>query len=283
MVTPVAHLPAAIFKTASLKGMDKPVFTLAGQGQQQGKGQDFSRPQFGRWSGPTANGEFQQTALLPASGGNAQVETVSSVSRLDLHKESRRRRTVSVYGSSRTKPGDGYYEHARRVGEALAAAGLNVVTGGGPGSMRALATGAFRFPVNVMGMAMTFIGEEHSHDVHTEMRHFNNFFDRLDNFESEAALTAAVPGGIGSLMELTNIATKLDTGNCPYSMQKQIVLFDKGGMFRDFKKHLADNFVQRGFMSKNVLDMIHVVDEDEIEKGVVLLKKNRQFTLPAYA
>ncbi len=210
------------------------------------------------------------------------LDQLSGTDRLVLNtlKDTLRRNTVSVYGSARTKPGDGYYEHAQKVGEAMAKAGLNVVTGGGPGAMRAIAEGAFRFPVNVLGMAMSFIGEEHSRDVHKVMRHFNNFFDRLDNFESEAALTACVPGGIGSLMELTNIATKLDTGNTPYPLQKLMVLFDRNHMFRDLKQHLQDNFVKKGFMSQRVLDMMVVVGENEIEKGVALLKANKEFTKP---
>ncbi len=208
------------------------------------------------------------------------LDQLSGTDRVTLNalKENLRKNTVSVYGSARTKPGDGYYEHAQKVGEAMAKAGLSVVTGGGPGAMRAVAEGAFRFPVNVLGMAMSFIGEEHSQDVHKVMRHFNNFFDRLDNFESEAALTACVPGGIGSLMELTNIATKLDTGNTPYPLQKQMILFDRNNMFRDLKQHLQENFVKKGFMSQRVLDMMVVVNENEIDKGVALLKANKEFT-----
>jgi predicted Rossmann-fold nucleotide-binding protein len=135
--------------------------------------------------------------------------------------------------------------------------------------------------VKSLGLAMSFIGEEPSADVHKDMRHFNCFFDRMNTFEAEAALTASVPGGIGTLMELTNIATKLDTQNTPFPMQRQIVLFDKDGVFKDFIKHLDENFIQRGLMGKKILDIFKVVDEHHIEDGVALLKANQSFTAAA--
>lgn len=197
---------------------------------------------------------------------------------VDHIREMRRKNSVSVYGSARTRPGDGYYEHAQKVAQAMGKAGFDVVTGGGPGAMRAVAEGASEYGVKSTGLAMNFIGEEPSADVHKKMRRFNDFFKRMDAFEEEAALSASVPGGIGTLMELTSIATKIDTNNTPWSMQRQIVLFDKNNVFRDFVAHLQDNFVNKGFMSQKTLNIFKIFDEDHIDDGVRLLKNSRGFT-----
>ncbi|MBY0403935.1 MAG: LOG family protein, partial [Cyanobacteria bacterium] len=204
--------------------------------------------------------------------------TLAPVAPLSKTKQKKRLHTVSVYGSARTKPGDGYYEHAQKVAKALGKAGISVITGGGPGSMRAVAEGVLKLPVRSLGLAMSFIGEKTSEDVHKRMMHFDNFFNRMSTFEKEGALTASVPGGIGTLMELTNIATKLSTGNTPWSLQKQIVLFDKNDVFKDFVNHLQKNFVDKGLMSQSAVNFFKVFDEDHIDEGVALLKSYQSFT-----
>lgn len=194
-------------------------------------------------------------------------------------QELKRLKRVSVYGSAQTKPGDGFYEHAQTVGKALGRAGFDVVTGGGPGSMRAIAEGASGEGASTTGLAMAFIGEEHSKDVHAVMRHFDNFFSRMRAFEQEAAKTASVPGGIGTMMELTSIATKLDTKKVDDLMDDSIVLFDYKNVFKNWKTTLQNNFVKYGLMSQRAVDRFKIFDEHHIEDGIAFLKTNKNFTL----
>ncbi len=184
---------------------------------------------------------------------------------------------VAVYASSRTQPGDGFYEHAQKVGQALADAGMGVGTGGGGGSMKAVAEGAVSRGGHTLGFAMPFIGESPSPEVHREMYMYDNFSDRLDNgFERRTAMTAAVPGGIGTLMELTKKMTELHTDKSPYTCQKQIVLFDKNGIYRNFIRYMRENLVANGMMDPKVLDMVKVVDN--VDEGVRYLKNNPHCT-----
>ncbi len=185
---------------------------------------------------------------------------------------------VAVYASHATQPGDGFFEHAQQVGAALGEARLGVVTGGGDGSMRAAAQGALSRGGHTIGMAMDFIGETGSPDVHREFYKFSNFNDRLKGFDERSALTAAVPGGIGTLMEITKKLTELSTHKTDQPAQKQIVLFDKNNIYRNFKRFLQDNLVANGLMSPEALDMLKVVDENHIGEGVGLLRGNGQFT-----
>jgi len=159
----------------------------------------------------------------------------------------------------------------------LARSGFNVATGGGNGSMRAVAEGACAMGGHTIGMSMDLPNEKPSTDVHRECYHFDTFSDRLDKgFEERTAMTAAVPGGIGTLMELTKKATELETGKCVKPSQNQIVLFDKGGIFQEWKNFLANSLVSRGLMSRHTLDLFKVVNN--IDEGVRLLQQNRQYS-----
>jgi uncharacterized protein (TIGR00730 family) len=193
---------------------------------------------------------------------------------LNSFQELKRMFSVSVYGSASTRPGDGFFEHAEKVGQALGNAGFHVVTGGGPASMRQVAAGALAQQSPTTGLAMDFIGEEPSADVHSQMLYFTDFFKRMSTFESTAAKTAAVPGGIGTLMELTSILTKLVTGHVSDTMHDAVVLFDYKDVFKNWKQNLADNFVKHGLMSADVLDRMVIFDEHHIEEGVRFLKNH---------
>lgn len=218
------------------------------------------------------------TSMLPT----AATQWANSQNAVNLWHQQRypnRYQNVAVYGSHATRPGDGYYEHAQRVGAALATSNMGVVTGGGGGSMRAAAEGAVSRGGHTIGMAMSFVGEQPSTDVHREMYHFSNFSDRLDKgFERRSALTAAVPGGIGTLMEITKKVTELSTDKTVLPAQKQVVLFDRNNIFRNFKQYLQDNMVANGLMSQESLDMLKIVDETQIESGIRQLQANGQFT-----
>ena len=194
------------------------------------------------------------------------------------HRYADRNRNVAVYASHATRPGDGFYEHAQQVGAAIADAGMGVVTGGGCGSMRATAEGASSHGGHTVGMAMDFIGEAPSDDVHREFYKFKNFEERLDGFEKRSALTASVPGGMGTMMEITKKLTELSTDKTKLSSQKQMVLFDRNNIFANFKQYLQDNLVANGLMKQSQLDMIKVVDENHVQDGVTMLQSGNRFT-----
>ncbi|MBY0405780.1 MAG: hypothetical protein K2X66_17890, partial [Cyanobacteria bacterium] len=113
---------------------------------------------------------------------------------------------IIVYGSSRTQEGTPEYLYDVAVGKALGSIEKNgkkmhVVTGGGPGAMRAVAEGATNVGAHAVGSAMNFIGETPSTDVHPEFVVHPNFAERIDapgGYEHRGAYTAAVPGGPGT-------------------------------------------------------------------------------------
>lgn len=182
-----------------------------------------------------------------------------------------RENNVAVYAAHASNPGDGFYEHAQSVGRAIASADMGVVTGGGPGGMRAVAEGAGSVGGHAAGMCMDFPGETPSLDVHPEAYHFDNFSDRIDKgFNRRAAFHAAVPGGIGTLHEVFKAVDE----------NQPVVMFDKDHVFANLKQYIQDNMVRRGFVRQSQLDQMIVVDEDHIQDGVDILKQEKNLQAP---
>jgi predicted Rossmann-fold nucleotide-binding protein len=146
---------------------------------------------------------------------------------------------VIIYGSAQILPGTPEYDFAKQVGAAIGKQQIDqkqlyVVTGGGPGAMRAAAEGAQSVGAHTVGAAMAFIGEIPSHEVHPEFVIHPDFSSRIDGeggYEQRAAYTAVVPGGIGTEQELIKKAVELLYDKTPYPSQKQIVLFDYDNFF----------------------------------------------------
>ncbi len=184
-----------------------------------------------------------------------------------------REKTVAVYGGASIPEGSKLYGYCEKVGKALAEAGLGVLTGGGPGAMKAVAQSAQKHGGYTIGAAMPFIGETPYPGNH-EYYEFDTFSDRIDiGYETKAALTAAVPGGMGTYQEITKKAVELYLDKTLYPSQKQIVLFEYQDFWKKFIQHLKDGPVAYGMMNPRFLDLFKVVDD--INAGVALLLKSK--------
>lgn len=118
---------------------------------------------------------------------------------------------VSVFGSARTKPGDAYYEKAREIGAALARAGYAVVTGGGPGQMEAANKGAHEAGGYSVGLGIELPHEQGLND-HLDLGiHFRYFFVRKTMFVKYTQAFVCTPGGFGTLDELFEAVTLVQT------------------------------------------------------------------------
>jgi len=120
---------------------------------------------------------------------------------------------VSVYGSARTKPGSKYYEMAVEIGQKLAAAGLGVITGGGPGIMEAGNKGASKEKGASVGLNIDLPFEQSSNPYidHDKNIDFRFFFVRKVMFMKYAQGFIVLPGGFGTLDELFEALTLVQT------------------------------------------------------------------------
>ena len=120
---------------------------------------------------------------------------------------------ISVFGSARTKPGTKYYEMAVEIGQKLAAAGLGVITGGGPGIMEAGNKGASKEKGASVGLNIDLPFEQSSNPYidHDKNIDFRFFFVRKVMFMKYAQGFIVLPGGFGTLDELFEALTLVQT------------------------------------------------------------------------
>lgn len=156
---------------------------------------------------------------------------------------------VIVYCSHKGQPGEPEYEFAREMGQLIgktqrSGKPLFVVTGGGPGLMRAVAEGATQVDSHAVGVGMEFIGETPSTDVHPEFHFTPNFSVRIDGYggyEQRGADTVIFPGGFGTEEELLKKANELYFNKTLFPSRKRMILVDYNNYFtqpRGFLDHM---------------------------------------------
>jgi len=122
---------------------------------------------------------------------------------------------VSVFGSARLTPSSPYYALAETIGQRLAQAGMAVIAGGGPGLMEAVNKGAFQAGGRSIGLNIRLPHETHDNPWQTHSLHFNYFYSRKATFFMHSAAYVALPGGFGTLDELLEVLTLIQTGKIP--------------------------------------------------------------------
>jgi uncharacterized protein (TIGR00730 family) len=121
---------------------------------------------------------------------------------------------VSVFGSARTKPGDPYYQMAEDVGRLLVQHQYGVITGGGPGIMEAANKGAHEGGGVSVGLNIVIPHEQESNPFvdRDKLINFDFFFVRKVMFVKYAQGFIVLPGGFGTMDELFEALTLIQTG-----------------------------------------------------------------------
>jgi uncharacterized protein (TIGR00730 family) len=125
---------------------------------------------------------------------------------------------ITIFGSARFKPEDPYTKMAYELSSKLARAGYNIVTGGGPGIMLAANRGAFENGGMSYGCSMTLPYEEDANPFIKRNKNFKYFFTRKLMLTKYAKAFIILPGGLGTLDEMFEIATLIKSGRieqCP--------------------------------------------------------------------
>ena len=168
-------------------------------------------------------------------------------------------RLVSVFGSARLKKNSPEYKEAKKLGELLVKAGYGVITGGGPGIMEAASRGAFEAKGTSIGLNIELPMEQNPNKYQTQSLFFRYFFVRKVCFLKYSTAIVVYPGGFGTLDELSEVLTMVQTGKIN---MVPIIFVDKkfwGGMIDWFKNSL----VAEGMIDKADLELFHLVDTAE--------------------
>lgn len=172
---------------------------------------------------------------------------------------------VSIYGSARVVPGDELYRHTREIAYRLGQMGFSIITGGGPGVMEAANRGAREAGVKSIGLNIQLPQEQMPNTYTTKSITFNHFFVRKVMLVKYACVFIIMPGGLGTLDELTELLTLIQTHKIkPFP----VVMFDSV-YWRGFLDWLRDSALSRGFISERDFDLLRICDRvDEVIEAV---------------
>ena len=119
---------------------------------------------------------------------------------------------VSIFGSARTPRAHGYYKLTEEIARRLSDAGFSVISGGGPGIMEAASKGAFFGKSPSVGLNIQLPHEQKPNEYQDLSLSFNHFFSRKVMFVKHAVAYVVMPGGFGTLDELSEALTLIQTG-----------------------------------------------------------------------
>jgi len=165
-------------------------------------------------------------------------------------------RGVSIFGSARTPPDDPFYALAREVGRRLGERGFAVITGGGPGVMEAANRGAKDAGARSIGLRIELPFEQGANPYVDTLINFRYFFVRKTMFIKYSVAFVIFPGGFGTLDELFEALTLIQTGKI---YKFPVILFGRyywAGLLR----WLQARVLSEGKISDGDLDLMLVTD-----------------------
>jgi uncharacterized protein (TIGR00730 family) len=182
--------------------------------------------------------------------------------------------SVSIFGSARIPAGHPYYALTEEVARKLADSGFSVVSGGGPGLMEAANKGAFYGKSPSVGLNIVLPHEQSTNPYQDVSLSFQHFFARKVMFVKYAKAYVCMPGGFGTLDELVEALTLIQTGK---STRMPIILVHRAfwqGIIDWFKRTL----VTEGMIDEADLGLITVVDHaDEVVDTIFRFYETRGF------
>ena len=239
----------------------------------------------------TKNQTFGQTDIVKLSDEDATVavleravgglwEVVNDLTR--LRRTTRQNYRVTIFGSARLKPGTPAYEGVKKLAAELTTMGCDILTGGGPGLMQAANEGALSVDPKALSRSVgirvelpfeqevnPFVGQAYEH---------RTFFSRLHHFMIISDAFVVVPGGIGTLLELS-LAWQLLQVRKLYNTPLIVV----GKMWSELVEWGRRNMLKAGSELAGEMDFTIPHCVSTIEETVALIRENRAAWLTAQA
>jgi uncharacterized protein (TIGR00730 family) len=169
------------------------------------------------------------------------------------------RPAVSIFGSARTPVDSPYYKLAEEIARKLSDAGFSVISGGGPGIMEAANKGAFFGKSPSIGLNIQLPHEQRANDYQDISQSFRHFFARKYMFVKFASAYVVLPGGFGTLDELLEALTLIQTGK---SRKIPIILVCEP-FWRGLIDWFRERMISEGMASLEDLQLIQIIDKPE--------------------
>ncbi|MEO8700563.1 MAG: TIGR00730 family Rossman fold protein [Kofleriaceae bacterium] len=168
-------------------------------------------------------------------------------------------RAVSIFGSARTPETHRHYKAARKTAALLAAAGFPIITGGGPGIMAAANRGARDVKGRSIGCNIELPFEQSANPYIDTLVTFRYFFVRKTMFIKYSSAFIIFPGGFGTLDELFEAVTLIQTGKISHF---PVVLFDKA-YWSGLVDWMKDTVLEEGKIGAADLALLQMTDDPE--------------------
>jgi uncharacterized protein (TIGR00730 family) len=182
---------------------------------------------------------------------------------------------VTFFGSARTRPDDVHYRAATETARRFAGAGFSIITGGGPGIMEAANRGAAEGGGPSIGLNIELPFEQGTNEYVGTAMHFRYFFVRKTMFVKYSIGFVVFPGGYGTLDELFEALTLIQTGKIKHF---PVVLFGT-----DYWHGLVDwlraTAAAQGKIDLRDLDIFHVTDDPAVAVDVVVRAREKLLAL----
>lgn len=169
------------------------------------------------------------------------------------------RPAVSIFGSARTPETDPYYTLTEKIARLLSDSGFSVISGGGPGIMEAANKGAFYGKSPSIGLNIQLPHEQHNNAYQDISQSFGHFFARKVMFVKFASAYVVMPGGFGTMDELMEALTLVQTGK---TRKIPIILVHEpfwAGLIEWFKTTL----VNEGMIRAEDMDLIKIINDPQ--------------------
>jgi hypothetical protein len=185
------------------------------------------------------------------------------------------RPAVSIFGSARTPADHAYYMLTEDIARRLSDSGFSVISGGGPGIMEAANKGAYFGKSPSVGLNIQLPHEQSGNPYQDISQTFQHFFARKVMFVKFAAAYVVMPGGYGTLDELTEALTLVQTGKIP-----RIPIILVGSKFwAGIVEWVKTTLIDEGMISPEDIDLMHIIDEpDQVVDAIFSHYEKRGFT-----
>ena len=169
------------------------------------------------------------------------------------------RPAVSMFGSSRVAADHPYFVLAEQIARQLSDAGFSVMAGGGPGMMEAFNKGAYFGKSPAVGLNIELPREQFPNSYQDISLSFRHFFARKVTFVRFATAYVVLPGGFGTLDELLEALTLVQTGK----IRRMPIILVQTAFWRGLIDWLRERLVAENMIAPGDMGLVQLVDEPQ--------------------
>ncbi len=182
--------------------------------------------------------------------------------------------SVSIFGSARTNPEHKHYKLTVDVAYKLSEAGFSIVSGGGPGIMEAANKGGQKGCSKSIGLNIVLPHEQSFNEFQDISIDFDHFFSRKVMFVKYASAYVVMPGGFGTLDELAEVLTLMQTGK----INRFPIILMGSKFWTPLVDWFKNTLIEEGTISPDDLNLFQIIDDaDEVVDVIFDFYKEQGF------